>query len=433
MSNQAFSARANLVVGFLALFVLVGGFGTWAVLTEISGAIISSGRIEVDQNRQVVQHQDGGIVADILVEEGDIVGAGDTLIRLDDTLLRSDLTILEGQLYELMARRGRLEAERDDADEISFDAELIEIASKQSDILELVQGQERLFFAKKTSLEKEIEQLQKRREQISDQIRGVLAQITAMERQVDLTAQELESQQSLLDRGLAQSARVLGLQREQARLAGQIGELQASIAQSQGRITEIEIEIIRQATVRREQAITELRDIQFRELEIVEQRLALRERLTRLSIKAPVSGVIYGMTVFAERSVIRPADPVLFLVPQDRPLVVAAQVEPIHIEQAYVGQEVTLRFSAFDQNTTPEIFGHVNQLSADVFVDEATQIPYYRAEILVNEGELDKLPENLFLIPGMPVEAFLKTDDRTPMAYLIKPFRDYLAKAFRES
>jgi HlyD family secretion protein len=120
-------------------------------------------------------------------------------------------------------------------------------------------------------------------------------------------------------------------------------------------------------------------------------------------------------------------------VPQDRPLVVAAQVEPIHIEQAYVGQEVTLRFSAFDQNTTPEIFGHVNQLSADVFVDEATQIPYYRAEILVNEGELDKLPENLFLIPGMPVEAFLKTDDRTPMAYLIKPFRDYLAKAFRES
>jgi HlyD family secretion protein len=152
-----------------------------------------------------------------------------------------------------------------------------------------------------------------------------------------------------------------------------------------------------------------------------------------MEIRAPVGGVIYGLAVFTPRSVIRPADPVMFIVPQDRPLVIAAQIEPIHIDQLFVQQDVSLRFSALDQRTTPELFGRVVQISADAFEDQASKVRYYRAEIVMNEGEAARLPQGTALIPGMPVEAFIRTQDRTPLAYLVKPFTDYFAKAFRES
>jgi HlyD family secretion protein len=198
-------------------------------------------------------------------------------------------------------------------------------------------------------------------------------------------------------------------------------------------VTEIDIQILNLGTKRREEAITRLRDIQYRELEMREQRSALLEQLARLDIRAPVSGIVYGLQVFAERSVLKPADPVLFIIPQDRPLIIAARIEPIHIEQLQVNQAVILRFSAFDQRTTPELDGHVTQISADAFVDQASGISYYRAEIVLNEGEREKLPPGSTLIPGMPVEAYVKTHDRTPMAYFMRPFTDYFAKAFRET
>ncbi|GAA6208963.1 HlyD family type I secretion periplasmic adaptor subunit [Cognatishimia sp. WU-CL00825] len=431
--QKSISPRTFLVLGFLALLALVGGFGSWAAFTQISGAIIASGRIEVDRNRQVVQHLDGGIVAKIHVDEGDTVAAGDVLVSLDETIIISDITILEGQLFEFMARRGRLEAERDNLTSISFPAELLQVAQSNADIQDLMTGQTRLFHARQNSVSREEEQLGKRKTQIGDQVRGVEAQKAALERQLQLLGEELEGQKSLLERGLAQAGKVLTLQREEARLLGRIGEMEASRAQALGRMTEIDLQILKNETIRREEAIEDLRDIQFRELEILEQRNALRSQLDRLDIRAPVSGIVYGMTVYAEKSVIRAAEPLLYLVPQDRPLVIAAQVAPIHIEQVHVGQDVTLRFSTFDQRKTPELFGKISQVSADIFVEEGTGLSYYRAEVLMNDGELEKLPDNLVLIPGMPVESFLKTDDRTPLAYLVKPFTDYLTKAFRES
>ncbi len=431
--DEAFSLRRPMMFGLLALVVLVGGFGTWAATTEISGAIIAGGRIQVDQNRQVVQHADGGIVSEILVDEGDVVETGQVLIRLDPTLLQSELSIVEGQYFELLARRARLIAERDGGDELMFSDELLELAGNDEEIAELVEGQRNLFFARRESVAREIEQLGKRSDQIRNQIEGVEAQTVALDDQLALLDRELTDQQSLLDRGLAQASRVLALQRERARLAGSRGELIAQKAQAEGQITEIEIEILKLDTARREEAITTLRDMQFRSRELAEQRQALKEQLKRMEITAPVSGVVYGLTVFAPRSVIRAAEPVLYLVPQDRPLVIAVQVEPIHIDQTHVGQEVTLRFAALDQRVTPELFGTVTQISADAFTDETTSVSYYRAEIVLNEDELAKLPENTTLIPGMPVEAFLRTADRTPLAYLVKPFTDYFSKAFRES
>jgi HlyD family secretion protein len=430
--NSAWSARKPLIIGLIGLVLLVGGFGTWAAFTQISGAIIAPGRIEVDQNRQVVQHPDGGVVSAIEVKEGDKVSTGQVLVRLDPAELKSELSIIENQLAELMARRGRLEAERDGRDTLTFDPLLIEISAGNTDASGLMIGQKTLFEARAQTVAAEIDQLDKRRGQISNQIDGIEAQQAALARQLDLIEMELTDQQSLLDRGLAQATRVLGLQREQARLSGTMGDLAAQKAEAEGRITEIEISILKLGTDRREEAITTLRDLQFRELELREQRRALIEQMGRLDITAPLSGVVYNLQVFALRSVIRPADPVLFIVPQDRPLVINARVDSIHVDKLFVGQEVTLRFSALDQRTTPELFGRVTQISADAFEDEATRASYYRAEIALSEGEQARLPEGSTLIPGMPVEAFIRTADRTPLAYLVKPFTDYLAKAFRE-
>ncbi len=428
---KRWSARSALWVGALSLLILLGGFGGWAMTAEITGAVISSGRIEVDQNRQIVQHRDGGVVAEILVKEGDSVAVGDLLIRLDATELESQLAVVEGQLFEVLARRARFEAERDAAEALIFHPLLQEAPVGVA--AELMEGQERLFEARRESEEREREQLARRASQIVSQIEGIRAQQAAIRTQIALIEEELEGQQSLLDRGLTQAPRVLALQRELASLLGVLGELTASEAQAEGRITEIEIEILRLDSSRREEAITRLRDLQFNEIELAEQRRTLMTQLDRLDIRAPVSGVVYGLQIFAPRSVILPADPLLYLVPQDRPLIIATQVDPIHIDQIHVGQEVSLRFAAFDQRRTPELTGRVTQISADAFTDTAAQASYYRAQVELLEGELARLPADMTLIPGMPVEAFIRTAERRPMEYLVKPLTDYLARAFREN
>ena len=424
------SARGPIIGGFLGLLVLVGGFGAWAVLTHITGAVIAPGQVEVDQNRQVVQHPDGGVVSEILVKEGDPVAEGDLLIRLDPSELQSELAVVEGQLFEVLARRARFEAERDGAPALVFEPPLAN--SENPVAAELMEGQERLFEARLESAEAEKAQLSKRRDQIRDQIEGIRAQQAATAEQSRLIELELADQQSLLDRGLAQATRVLALQREKASLTGQAGELTASVAQAEGRITETEIEILRIETTRREDAITRLRDLQFNEIELSERRRALIERLDRLDIRAPVSGIVYGMQVFAPRSVIRPADPVLFLIPQDRPLIITTQVEPIHIDQIHPGQTVTVRFPALDQRRTPELMGRIILVSADAFQDEQSRMSFYRAQVELLPGEIERLPAEMTLLPGMPVEAFIRTGERTPFDYLAKPIADYFARAFRE-
>ncbi|EYD78370.1 Type I secretion membrane fusion protein, HlyD family [Rubellimicrobium mesophilum DSM 19309] len=430
-NGNGWSARSPLLLGATCLAVLVGGFGTWGAATHIMGAVVAHGQLEVAQNRQVVQHPDGGIVAEILVKEGATVQQGDLLIRLDDEQLRSDLAVVEGQLLEILARKARLEAEEKDAETLTFDPLLLETDNPVAE--GQMRGSRQLFDARHETEEREIEQLRRQQDQLADQVDGIKAQQAAIVTQIDLIGKELEAQQSLLDRGLAQSARVLELQAQQADLQGQQGELTAAIAQAEGKSTEIEIQILRTQSQRREEASSALRDLGFNEIELSEKRRALLTRLDRLDIRAPVSGVVYGMQVFAPRSVIRPAEPILYLVPQDRPLVVASQVEPIHVDEVHVGQEVMLRFPAFNQRETPEIAGRIVQLSADAFHDEATRRSYYRADIEIEDGEAAKLPEGLELLPGMPVEAYIETGERTPLSFLVKPLSDYFTKAFRET
>lgn len=430
--KRKWSAMRHIVVGFGALTALVVGLGGWSAMANIAGAIVTRGMIEVESNRQVVQHPEGGVVGEIFVDDGDTVAAGDVLIRFEDTLQRSELAIIEGQLFEILARRGRLEAERDGADVITFPAELDDLAAGSPiDAESLKVGQQSLFEARRTSLAEEAEQLRERQIQVERQIEGSQSQLTALETQLELIGKELVDQEGLLAKGLAQATRVLSLQREQARLFGQVGELTAAVAESRGRIAETEIEILKLTSRLREDAITTLRDLQYNEIELKERRLSTLETLSRLEVRAPVSGIIYGSAVHTLRSVVRPADPLMYIVPQDSPLVISSRIETIHVDQVHVGQEATLRFSTFDARTTPEIFGTVTKVSADVFTDEVTGETYYQAELLPREGEVARLGD-VELLPGMPVESFIKTSDRTPLAYLTKPLMDYFNRAFRE-
>ncbi|MDO9639143.1 MAG: HlyD family type I secretion periplasmic adaptor subunit [Pseudotabrizicola sp.] len=424
-------AKGPFWLGALTLLVLIGGVGLWSVTAQISGAIVASGRIEVELNRQIVQHPDGGVVAQILVTEGASVVAGDILLRLDGALVRSELTIIESQLSDVQARRARLEAEREDAPQMVITGAHLLRASENPDAADQIDGQRRLFAARGETLAGTVEQLNRRIAQTLSQIAGIDAQVRALSDQRDLIAQELADQQALLAKGLAQAPRVLALQREAARLAGQVGELAASRAQAEGRITEIELQILGLSSQRREDAETQLRDIGTVELELIQRQRALSEQVARLEIRAPVSGTVLGLQVTTPRAVLRPADPVAYLIPQDRPLLIAARIAPIHIDEVYAGQPAKLMFPAFSARTTPELHGFVTLLSADALTDPATSLPYYRAEISIPPAEVERLGQTL--LPGMPVEAFLQTGARTPFAYLVKPFTDYFSHAFRES
>lgn len=425
------SASTALWLGTLTLIALLGGFGLWSVGTTISGAVIAAGRIEVEQNRQVVQHPEGGVVAEILVAEGGHVQAGDILLRLDGTLIRSELDIVEGQLFEARARRARLEAERDGLAEMIIPDGLLAAAQNKADAAEQLDGQRRLFEARAETLARTVEQLDRRKAQTLSQIDGIDAQSDALTKQVSLVAAELADQQSLLEKGLTQVGRVLALQREEARLAGQVGELLAMRAQAEGRITEIELQSLGLIAQRREEASTQLRDIGTTELQLIQRQRALSQQVAQLDIRAPTSGTVLGLQVTTPRAVLRPADPVAFIIPQDRPLVIMAQIAPLHIDEVQVGQSVKLLFPTFSMRTTPEVFGEVVLISADALTDPATNAAFYRAEISLPATEVERLGQTL--MPGMPVQAFIQTQARTPLAYLVKPLTDYFVQAFRES
>ncbi|WP_170559532.1 HlyD family type I secretion periplasmic adaptor subunit [Ruegeria atlantica] len=429
--NPVWRITIPALVGFSALAILVGGLGVWAVNTRLAGAIISQGIIEVESNRQVIEHPDGGVVGEIYVRDGDAVTSGDLLLRLDDTFLSSEKTIVEAQLFELLARRARLETERDGADANALAAQLAEIQQQESIGDDLIAGQQRLFEARLNTLNQQTEQLSKQTIQIESEIDGTEAQLVSLRRQVELIQAELDDQQSLLQRGLTQASRVSALQREEASLTGDIGRLEAAAARLRGQISATEIAIVELEATRREEAISTLRDIQSQISELAERRLSLDTRLSRLDIRAPVSGTVYGSQVFALQSVIQPAEPMMYLVPQDTPLLVAARVDAIHVDQLHVGQPVLLRFPAFNQRETPEIDGQVITVSADTFTDDNTGQTFYRAEVVPQDGQVDRL-NGQELLPGMPVETLIKTDERTPLSYLVKPLADYFNRAFRE-
>ncbi|MDB6454045.1 HlyD family type I secretion periplasmic adaptor subunit [Falsirhodobacter sp. 20TX0035] len=424
--------RTAIITGFATAAVLIGGFGTWAVFARLDGAVIAPGFVQVQENRQVVQHPDGGVVEEIFVKDGDFVEAGALLVRLDEFEIHSELVIVENQLFELMARRGRLEAERDDRPDVAFPPELLTEAATRAEIPPLMTGQVSLFEARRETLNQEIGQIDERQAQVASQVDGIDVQLKALETQRGLIARELDLQQQLLEQGLTQLSKVLALQREEARLEGEVGDLTAQRAQAESRRAEYALEVLRLTKTRREDAITELRDSGPQELELVERRRALVQRLSRLDIRAPVAGVVLDLAITARRAVLKPAEPLLYLVPQDRPLRVVAQVANADVDNVRTGQDVQLVFSAFPARTTPQLPGHVLTVSADALQDQQTGQHFYRVEIAPDfdrASGMDTLP----LVPGMPVETFIRTGERSPLSYLLQPLTVYFSKALRET
>ncbi len=430
-TDDGWSGRGYIRFGLFTLVLLVGGLGTWAATAKLAGAVIANASLRVTAQQQVVQHPDGGVVGAIHVQEGDRVEGGEVLITLDGTSLRAELAALEGQLYELMARRGRLMAEQAELDRITFDPELLAAAEEDEEVRILVEGQRALFEARRLTMQRELEVMDERKAQITEQIEGALAEIAALESQSGFIASELEDIQTLSDKGLARRDRLMQLKRESARLQGEHGQMMAQNARLKGQISELEIEQLRMMDSRREEAITELREIGFRELELKQRRIQLREQLDRLEIRAPRAGIVYDLQIHAIKAVVRAAEPVMHIVPVDTGMVIEAQVDPIGIDSVFIGQEAALRFSAFNTRTTPELTGHVTKMSPDVFTDEQTGVSYYKVDIALDEGELEKL-EGLELVAGMPVEAHIQTGERTPVEYIMKPLTDYLARAWAE-
>lgn len=432
MSDKTpWSARLPMWIGMVSIFLLVGSLGTWSMATQIAGAVVATGTVKVESERQIVQHPDGGVVGRINVRDGDKVSAGDVVVRFDDTFLLSELAVVERQLLEAEARQIRLSAERDGLEIPEF-AVPETFANLDPEWVESqMEGQRNLYVARRQSLTQETRQLEEQTLQIENQIVGIEAQRAGLDIQLELILEESDDLSALLSKGLVPAARVLELKREEARLKGEIGNLTARIAEARGRIAAINIEVIKLTDRRREEAIEMLRDLRFSEIELTQRRLRLYEQLARLEVRAPVAGTVFGTRVFALQSVVQPAEAMMYIVPGDQPLQVSARIDPIHIDQVFPGQPVKLRFSTFDQRTTPEIDGTVERVSADTVTDEATGAQFYEAILKPDAVALDALPD-VELLPGMPVEAFLRTRDRTPLSYLTQPLTSYFNRAFRE-
>lgn len=432
-SNTVSRWRATLplAVGSLATLALVGGFGAWSVTSRIAGAIVAAGQVEVESNRQVVEHLDGGIVSEILVKDGDRVTAGQVLLRLDGNRPRSELAIVQGQLRDLAARRARLEAERDDRPAIDFSAEVLHWAARYPGYADQVESERQLFRARLQALRQQTDLLREQNKQIGNRIEGTRAQLVAAQRQVALVAAALGIQKKLKAQGLAQAARLLELELSLANQEGQLGQLTAQIAELKCQVTENDISILQLATKRRELAVTQLRDIEARQVELAERQLALEDTLSRLDIRAPVAGIVYGTKVFTVRSVVRPADPLMYVIPQNQPLIVAVRVETTQIDAIHLGQAVTFDFPSFDRQIAQPVSGRIKGISADAMTDPITLKSYYAVTVEPDADSLAKLGGDEKLVPGMPAEAFIQTGAHSPLSYLVRPLAAYFGRAFR--
>ncbi len=381
MDAHPFGARRPLVLGFLTLAVLAGGLFGWGVLATLAGAVIAAGEVEVETRDQVVEHIDGGTVKEILVRDGDRVQAGDVVVRLGDSELRSEAAILEAEAAEFAARRNRLEAEFRDADAIAWDAALAEKAQGDASVAEILDGQRRLFAARRESRAGQEAQLRERIGQIGKQIAGLAAQADAVVRQTGFIGRELEAQRTLFEKGLTGLRRLLELEREAASLDGRAGDIAARIAGARGRVAELEIQILQIDARRVEEAEAGAREAQAGENRVRERLASVRGKLGRMEVRAPVAGEVFAMTVFVLGEVVRPGEPILKIVPQDAGLVVRARLDPIHVDQVYPDQAAVLRFSAFPARATPEFAGRVLRVSADATHDERTGLSWYEVEV----------------------------------------------------
>ncbi|MFZ5692405.1 MAG: HlyD family type I secretion periplasmic adaptor subunit [Pseudomonadota bacterium] len=423
------SIRRHIIAGIVVIAILVLGFGGWAGTTQLSGALIAPGQIVVDSNVKKVQHPTGGIVGEVRVRDGDTVKEGDIVVRLDETVTRANLAIVTKGLNELSARKARLEAERDNAQQIRFPPLLT--GSNDPDVRNIMDSEEKLFELRRTARAGQKSQLRQRIAQLQEEITGLTAQQNAKAREIELIDRELAGVRDLFSKNLIQMNRLTQLEREATRLQGERGQLIATTAQAKGKISELELQIIQIDQELSSEVAKEMRDVDAKIGEFVERKVTAEDQLRRIDIRAPQAGTVFQSTVHTVGGVISAGDAIMLIVPAADNLTVEAKVNPQDINQLQLGQKAILRFTAFNQQTTPEIEGAVSRISADITTDQRTGLGYYTIRIALPADQVARLGD-VKLVPGMPVEAFVQTGDRTVISYLMKPLSDHFNRAFRE-
>ncbi len=417
------------IVVLLSFGLVVGVFG-WAMTTELSSAVIAPGRVVVEGNTKKIQHLVGGIVSEIDVKEGDRVEANQVLIRLNGTVVQANLSIAENTLAQLYARRARLQAEASRASELTVPENLAELTTSKS-AATLVASEQNLFISRKNALEGMKRQIATRKQQSTDEVDGLTVQINAVRDQVGLVDQDLEKVNALYKRGLTTQQRLNDYKRRKSELEGQMGQGIAARAQTEGRIGELDLQLLQLDEDRQSEVSKDLTSVEATIAEYEERLAATKDQLARLEIRAPIAGRIYQLSVHNINAVVQPGEVLMLVVPEHDALQVEATIAPRDIDQIYKGQPVDIRFTAFNQTTTPDIGGEVSVISPDLQTDPRTGATFYTLTITPNIATKKDLPEGS-LYPGMPAEVFIKISDRTVVSYFSKPFADRLRLAFRE-
>ncbi|MDA9466774.1 HlyD family type I secretion periplasmic adaptor subunit [Bradyrhizobium sp. CCBAU 53415] len=424
------SIKFHLILGLAIVLVLVVGLGGWASTVLISGALIAPGQIVVESNVKKVQHPTGGVVGEVRARDGDLVRAGDIVVRLDDTVTRANLAIVTKNLDAAQARAARLQAEQRGLDRIEFPQALLDRAG-DPDVKVLLSAEAKLFDVRVNGRTGQKAQLRERITQLNEEIAGLSAQEKAKDQEIALVQNELTGVRELYDKRLVQISRLTQLERDSARLNGERAQYIASRAQAKGKITETELQIIQIDKDVVSEVSKDLRETNDKIGELIERKVAAEDQLRRVDIRAPQDGMVLQSTVHTVGGVVTAGDTLMLIVPQADDLQVEAKVNPVDIDKLQIGQKTLLRLSAFNQRTTPELNGLVSRVSPDVTTDQRTGQSYYTIRVSMPAEEVARLGD-VKLIPGMPVEAFVQTGDRTMLSYLMKPLRDQLMRAFRE-
>lgn len=425
------SPRQYLIAGFLLFFLLIGGGVTWSALTNIAGAVIASGQVDVESNVKTVQHKEGGIVAEIHVQNGDKVEAGELLVRLDNTLAKANLVVISKRLDEFHIEEARLVAEIEGHQTIKL-PETLKDRSHDDNLQVIVKSQQRLLAVRQASVASRKQQLNEQITQIEKQIEGLDAQRIAKSEEIVLIDTELIDLEKLLVKGLVPRTRVNTLKRNRAELLGEKGDFIARIAQSRTSISERHIQILQIDEEVRSQALQRLQEVRAEIASLTEQKITAQDQARRVEIRAPRAGIVYQLNAHTKGGVISPGEPIMQIVPGTDQLVFNVRLRPVDIDQVYPNQSAKIQLSAFDQKNTPQLKANIQWVSPDLQQDPKAGVSYYLVRLLLEDGEIERL-EGKQLIPGMPVEAFIKTKERTVLSYILKPFLDQARRAMRES
>jgi HlyD family secretion protein len=423
--------RRNLLAALLVVLLLGGTATAWSLYVPLEGAVVASGIVVVESNLRKVQHPTGGVIGVLNVREGQLVEAGEIVVRLDDTTTRANLAIVLNELTALRARLARLRTERDGQGEPVFPEDLLQRVGSEPDIAQVLEGERTLFATRAGTRNGQKQQLGERIKQLKDEVTGLNEQMDALLKQLVVARDEFTDLSALHERGLAQKPRITALQREIFSKEGTVGEIKARIAQSLGKITETELQILQLDRDLANDVAKEIREVETKIAELGERKTAAEDQLKRIDIRAPISGFVHQLNVHTVGGVISASEPLMLVVPAADTLIVEARINPQDIDQMQLGQETRIRFSAFNQRTTPELTGHVFRIAGDLIKEPQSGLAFYTTGIRVEPGELAKL-KGLKLIPGMPAEAYIKTGERTLASYLLKPLHDQMLRALKE-